>query len=124
MQIIKASESDEIDKSLNKELDIQSLIQKFSELPCCLNKFLEKIMKNQSRLLLEIRKKDIKIKVKTLNNVSTYNIAVCQWCMENCCKYWNLMEKEMNIGEANIRTCSCGVENHEPDFFNLAKKKF
>ena len=48
MQIIKASESDEIDKSLNKELDIQSLIQKFSELPCCLNKFLEKIMKNQT----------------------------------------------------------------------------
>ena len=122
MQIIKASESDEIDKSLNKEIDIQSLIQKFSELPCCLNNFLEKIMKNQTRLLLEIRKRDIKIKVKTLGSVSTYNVAVCQWCMENCCKYWNLTEKEMNIGEANIRTCCCGVENHEPYF--LAKKNF
>ena len=66
----KSSVIDEFDKyikvSTPEEKDIQSLIQKFEELPCCINKLLERIMKNQYEIFvfLEIRKINIKIKIK------------------------------------------------------------
>ena len=121
----KSSEFEEFDKyvkaSSPKELDIQSLIQKFNELPCCLNKFLEKIMKTPKGLflLLEIRTRDIKIKIRTDNRFD--DIIICQWCMKNCCKYTNFLEKEITIDETNSKICSCDVENHNDNYYIIQK---
>jgi len=117
-QINKSSDIDELDKYIKasnlEKKDIESLIQQFEELPCCLNKLLEKIMKNQYDifLLLEIRKRNIKIKIKT----SHAKYAICQWCIENCNPYYNnlyTLEKEINIAETNSKICSCGLYNHK-----------
>ena len=71
--------------SVIKEIDIQTLIEKLNNLPCCLNPFLESIMNNPNGLsqLLEIRRKNIKIKMYSINNIDYF----CQWCKENCLKY-------------------------------------
>ena len=58
--------------SVIKEIDIQTLIEKLNNLPCCLNPFLESIMNNPNGLsqLLEIRRKNIKIKMYSV--IDTY----------------------------------------------------
>ena len=57
--------------------------------------------------LIEIRRKNIKIKMYKL-----VNYFVCQWCKENCLKYFIQEEKEINITETNSKICMCGIENH------------
>ena len=89
--------------------DIQTLIEKLNNLPTCLNSFLESLMNDPNGLskLLEIRRKNIKIKMYKL-----INYFVCQWCKENCLKYLIQEEKEINITETNSKICMCGIENH------------
>ena len=125
----KSSVIDEFDKyikvSTPEEKDIQSLIQKFEELPCCINKLLERIMKNQYEIFvfLEIRKRNIKIKIK--NDPSYGMDAICQWCQIHCSQYNNFLsftETEINITETNRKICSCGLKNHENMFDEIIQK--
>ena len=126
-QTNKSLYKDEFNKYIKagapKEIDIQSLIQQFKELPCCLNEFLEKNMKNQDSiiLLLEIRRRNLKIKLFIDDNPFNYG-AICQWCLKHCFKSslnsLNL-EKEINITATNSKICSCGLRNHEE---NLHRK--
>jgi len=97
-----------------KDSDIQLFIQELNDLPCCLNNFLEKIIKTPKGLfqLLEIRKRNIKIKVYTSVVVFDNNI-LCKWCKEICEKDRIFEEKEINFDETNSKICSCGIENHE-----------
>ena len=123
--ISKSSDIEKFDKyikvSAPKESDITSLIQKLNKLPCCLNTFMEKILETQNKLslLLEIRRRNIKIKINTDNSLD--EIVICQWCMENCCKYYYFTEKEINITEANSKICSCGAINHEGNLYLIIK---
>ena len=102
--------------SVIKEIDIQTLIEKLNNLPCCLNPFLESIMNNPNGLsqLLEIRRKNIKIKMYSINNIDFF----CQWCKENCLKYiYNTIESEININETNSKYCMCAINNHLISFY-------
>ena len=125
-QTNKSSGIDEFDKYIKvftpEEKDIQSLTQEFIELPNCLNKLLERIMKNQYEmfLFLEIRKRNIKIKIRT--NPSSSIDAICQWCVKHCSAYNNYLsypEKVINITQTNSKICSCGLNNHEEKYVKI-----
>ena len=96
-----------------KDSDIQSFIQKLNDLPCCLNEFLEKIINTPKGLfqLLEIRKRNIKIKMHTSEPFD--NKIFCKWCNDKCQKLGNFQEKEINFAETNSKICSCAIENHD-----------
>ena len=125
IEISKSSDIENFDKyvkvSAPKESDITSLIQKLNKLPYCLNTFMEKRLETQNKLflLLEIRRRNIKIKIRTDNRPD--EIVICQYCMENCHNYYNFMEKEINITETNSKICSCGADNHEGNFYLIIK---
>ena len=125
------SDTEKFDKYVKafspKGSEIQSLIQKFNALPCCFNNFLEKIMSTQKGCfqLLEIRRRNITIKLRANNTYSNDYFGICEWCKENCCAYLNQFNKEIDIdmAEINSKICSCGAENHNPDLY-MFKKNF
>ena len=125
----KTSDTENVDKYVKafspKDSEIQSLIQKFNALPCCLNNFLEKIMKTQqgSFQLLEIRRRNITIKLRAHNTYKIDYFAICEWCLENCCAVNFDKVIDIDMAETSSKICSCGAENHEPNYY-IFKKNF
>jgi len=117
-KIIDSSDKDELDKYDEapsiKVSDINSIIKQLNDLPCCFNDFLEKIVKEPQGpfQILEIRKKNIKIKMYFSESLENNNI-LCKWCNKKCPKSGTFKEKEINFAEANSRICSCAIENHD-----------
>ena len=100
------------------ELDIESQINTINNLPCCLNNYLEEILKAPKgfSLLLEIRNRNIKI-----NMSKTYSgISVCQWCKDNCLNKIVAQTEEISFNVTNTKICCCSVENH--DITHIEKK--
>ena len=93
-----------------KEIDIQNLIENLNNLKCCLNQFLDSIIEDPSRIsqLLEIRRKNIKIKMYKIFN--TY--SVCKWCGDNCLKNTSPKEIDINFSKISNKYCNCANENH------------
>ena len=97
-----------------KDPDIKSIIKQLNELPCCFNDFLEKIIKDPQGpfQILEIRKRNIKIKMFFSESLENNNI-LCKWCYKKCPKSGIFKEKEINFVEVNSRICSCAIGNHD-----------
>ena len=97
-----------------KDPDIKSIIKQLNDLPCCFNDFLEKIIKDPQGpfQILEIRKRNIKIKMYFSKSIENNNI-LCKWCNKNCPKSGTFEEKEINFVESNSRICSCAIGNHD-----------
>ena len=105
--------------------DIKLIIKQLNDLPCCLNDFQEKIISKPKGpfQLLEIRKRNIKIKMHFSNsseNNKKNNIIFCNWCIQNCPKseILNFKEKEINFAETNCKICSCANNKH-----NISRQK-
>ena len=95
-----------------KDSDIQLTVEKLNDPQCCLNDYLEKIIKSPQGLfqILEIRKRNIKIKV--YSRLFGKEIF-CKYCNEKCLKFSNLQEKEINFAETHSKICICDGENHD-----------
>ena len=109
--------------SVINEDDINTLSQQLNNLPSCLNEFLKsKILKNPNgiSLLYEIYRKNLKIKM--YQNVNNYDF-ICQWCKENCWKYFNPSYKEKDIFEINCNFCDCGKNEHKLRSYNKESSK-
>ena len=116
--ITESPDMEELDKYVKapfiKDYDIQSIIKNLNALPCCFNDYLEKIIKEPQGpfQILEIRKRNIKIKMHFSESFENNNI-LCKWCYRNCPKSGTFKEKEITFAEANSRICSCAKENHD-----------
>ena len=96
------------------EIDYELLIKEVNELNCCLNELLEKKIETpKDRFnLLEIRNKNIKIKLYTTTLLDK-EIVICQYCKKHFSNPWIFKEAEFNFAETNVNICICGVENHD-----------
>jgi len=116
--ITEPPDMEELDKYVKapslKDYDIQSIIKNLNALPCCFNDYLEKIIKEPHGpfQILEIRKRNIKIKMHFSESFENNNI-LCKWCYRKCPKSGTFKEKEITFAEANSRICSCAKENHD-----------
>jgi len=116
--ITESPDMEELEKYLKapflKDYDIQSIIKNLNALPCCFNDYLEKIIKEPQGpfQILEIRKRNIKIKMHFSESFENNNI-LCKWCYRECPKSGTFKEKEITFAEANSRICSCAKENHD-----------
>ena len=117
-QVMKEYEKYVKTSSLN-DSDIQLIINELTELPCCLNEFLEKTIKEPKGAfqLLEIRKRNIKIKMHFSESLGNNNI-LCNWCNKKCPKSETLKEKEINFVRTNSKICCCGIKDH-----NISRQK-
>ena len=106
--------------SIISEIDYELLIQEANELTCCLNDFLETKMKTPKERfkLLEIRNKNIKIKLYT-TKFNNKDLFICQHCKDHWYNPYLLEEVEINFAETYTNICICGVEKH--DFLKTKK---
>ena len=102
-----------------EDYDIKLIIQKLNDLPQCFNEFLEEKMKEPEGpfQLLEIRKRNIKIKMHFSESYENNNI-ICSWCDKKCPKSETFKEKEINFARTNSKICCCGIKKH-----NISRQK-